>query len=237
MRSHSQRRKAFICLMVCMALFAFARTGKAAPPDEGPTVIARVRILKQESPLQILGVRFAEETWPAPYVHFRNNGASRTSRIWVEAVVNGSKGRVTRISSNSPNELWPAERSIDPGADGWAREIVLSSNSLIPAGARLHSNCVLVDILIVKVDFEDGTSWRPEKGKRLEGPKFPEQSYDGFSCGDATASQNDLGQLVGATLTSGKTNSSQVPSGEVQSYEIRCSLHSEGGRKLASCPY
>jgi hypothetical protein len=220
-------------------LFSFAGDDRAQ--DRDPTVVTKLRILQQDAPVQILGMRLPDRSERQaghfePSVHLRNTSSSKTSRIWVEAIITDPRGHVVSTNSSSPNG-WPAERVISPGAEGWARETGLRSDTFLMAAKRLRSNCISVDVLVMRVDFADGTSWNPDRPKRLAASKLPESIDETVGCSSATASEDEIGRLTSIQFTSNQELPRPQDSSEVQSYSFSCSLHSNEGQIVGSCPF
>lgn len=174
-----------------------------------------------------------------PSVHLRNTSERRTKAIWTEAIISNENGQITRTNSNVPNVRWPAERTIAPSAESWARETVLRSSSLIMGAKRLHSNCLTVDIVIMAVDFDDGTSWQLSAGNndRSAGATLPDHLDEAETCSNATASHSEVDTLAGANTVSRPSPVRRPPSGEVQSYSFTCTLKSQSGMSIATCPF
>jgi hypothetical protein len=204
----------------------------AQAPNQESTVVVKLRVLKQDGPVQILGVRFPDESEKEPSVHLRNSSGQQTKAIWTEAIISNESGQVTRTNSNVPNVKWPAERSIEPGAEGWARETVLESSNLMMGAKKLHSNCLNVDIVIMAVDFDDGTSWHPS----ATGATLPEHVDDAETCGNATATQSQVDSLVGVSTIS-RRSPVRPPSSEVQTYSFACTLKTQSDKTIATCPF
>jgi hypothetical protein len=216
-------------------LLLFSLVGDARSQDRDSTVVTKLRILQQEAPVQILGMKLPEGSGHEPSVHLRNTFSSKTSRIWVEAIITDPQGHFVSTNSNAPNELRRAERVISPGAEGWAQETVLRSVGLLMAAKKLRSNCISVDVLVMRVDFEDGTSWHLDRSKRLAASGLPEKMDEAVACSNATASEDEIGSLVGVQIRAGSRRPQD--SSEVQSFSFSCSLHSDEGRIVGSCPF
>lgn len=216
-------------------LLVFSFAGDARSQGRDPTVVTKLRILPQDAPVQILGMKLPDGSGHEPSVHLRNTSSSTTSRIWVEAIITDPQGHFVSTNSNAPNELRPAERVIAPGAEGWAQETVLRSVGLLMAAKQLRSNCVSVDVLVMRVDFEDGTSWNLDRSKRLAASRLPEKMDETVTCSNATASEDEIGSLAGVQIRA-KSHRPQ-DSSEFQSLSFSCSLHSDEGHILGSCPF
>jgi hypothetical protein len=221
-------------------LFLFV--GDARAQGQDPTVVTKLRILQQDAPVQILSMKLPDRSERQagrhePSVHLRNTSSSQTSRIWVETIITDPQGHVVSTSSDSPNELRPAERVILPGGEGWARETVLRSDNFLMAAKRLRSNCISVDVLVMRVDFADGTSWHLNRSKTLAASKPPEKIDETVACSSATASEDEIGRLTSVQFRPDQELPRPQDSSEVQSYSFLCSLHSDEGHIVGSCPF
>lgn len=202
---------------------------------QDPTISVLVRAGGQDSPVQIIGLRRPEKQNHDPLVHFRNTSTKTTTHILIEAIISGRDGKVIRTSSNSPNQLWPAERSVPAGGDGWAHETVLHPARLVTAGKDLHSNCLQVTVLVLSVDFDDGTSWNRDQGKNGISWTLPTQLED--PCKNSTATEAEVSQIIGAAVLSYADK--PADHGEVDSYSFSCALTAKqgGGGLVAKCTF
>jgi hypothetical protein len=235
MTSHILKRAHATCAGSILLLFFLA--GDARSQGRDPTVVTNLRILQQDAPVQILGMKLPDRSGHEPSLRLRNTFSSKTSRIWVEAIITDRQGHVVYTNSNSPNELRPTERVILPGTEGWAQETVLRSDTLLSAARDLRSNCISVDVLVMRVDFEDGTSWNPDRSKRLAASRFPEKVDETVTCSSATASEDEIGRLAGVRFTAGQELRRPQASSEFQSYSFSCVLHSNEGKLIGECPF
>jgi hypothetical protein len=228
-------RPAALLLPAVIVIAAGIAAGTAA---QDPTISILVRAGGQNGPVQIVGLKRPEKQGHDPLVHFRNTSSKKTARIWVEAIISGRDGKVVRISSNSSNQLRPAERSVPPGGEGWAREPVLQSSRLVTAGKDLHSNCLQVTVLVSSVDFDDGTSWNRDQGKNGISWTLPTRLGGEDSCKNSTATDAEVGQITGAGIRSLHVDK-PADHGEVDSYSFSCALTpKQGGEGLvATCSF
>ncbi len=202
---------------------------------QAPTVAAAVRVAGQDGPVQVVGLRRPEETAHYPLVHLRNASSRATKSIVIEAIIRNRDGRVHRVSSNDPNLLWPDERKIPAGAEGWVHEVVLQSSRLIFAAKSLRSNCVNVTVLVARVEFSDGSSWNRDEGQKGISWTYPAESPQEDPCKSSTAGGAELAQITGAELESpnpAKPNEDD----ELQNYSFSCSLLARNGKLVARCP-
>jgi len=114
---------------------------------------------------------------------------------------------------------------------------VLRSDTFLMAAKRLRSNCISVDVLVMRVDFADGTSRNPDRPKRLAASKLPERIDETVGCSSATASEGEIGGLTSVQFMSGQELRGPKDSLELQSYSFSCSLHSDEGQIVGSCPF
>jgi|HubBroStandDraft_6_1064221.scaffolds.fasta_scaffold834431_2 hypothetical protein len=95
---------------VCLLTFATCIIASQVLAQSVSVITLTLRAANYEdAPVQLLGLKHADESGSEPYVHFRNVSSVKTSRIWVEAVVNASDegGRIlSRTNSNIPNLRW-----------------------------------------------------------------------------------------------------------------------------------
>src|SRR5271163_624225 len=131
-------------------LLIFFNTVCARPVNQDDAITLTLRVANyKDAPVQLVGLKHADEAGSEPYVHFRNVSSVKTSRVWVEAVVSSpdSGGKIlSRMNSNVPNQRWPAERMIEPGADVWAHETALRSDSLVIHDKEVQTKCLFVTI-------------------------------------------------------------------------------------------
>jgi hypothetical protein len=139
----------------------------ARPVNQNDVIVMTLRLANYEdAPVQLVGLRHADDPTndPAsdPHVHLRNTSSLKTARIWLQAVVSatdqGGK-ELGRTNSNTPNNDYPSERMIEPGADVWAHETALRSDTIVSFDKDAHARCLLATITLLSVEFEDGTRW------------------------------------------------------------------------------
>ena len=211
--------------------------GRSVPADESAIGVL-LRVAGQDSPLQIVGLRKPEKFSHDPLVHLRNTSSKQTTRIWIEAIIAGRDGKVARINSNYPNVLWPEERVISPGGDGWAHETVLQSTHLLTAGKDFHSNCLRVTVLVLSVDFADGTSWHRDQSQKGVSWTYPSQPDPEDPCKISNANESDVAQIAGAEFRAPSDSDAGGSSQEeVQFYGFSCHLARKGERVVAMCPF
>lgn len=217
-------------VVVLLSVNSTAGTGE-------PTIAVSIRVAEQNSPVQVVGLRTPGGTSHDPLVHFRNTSEKQTSRIWVEAIIAGRDGKVARIQSNSPNQLRPEERSISAGGDGWAHETVLQSSRLVTAGKGLRSNCFRVTVLVLSVEFADGTSWHRDQGQKGVSWTYPSQPAIPDPCEISNANESDVALIAGAGFRASSDSDVGSSQEEVQSYGFSCHLIRKGERLVAMCPF
>lgn len=224
--------------LILALLIAIPLAVGLSSPTEESTIGVLIRVAGQDSPVQVVGLRKPEKSSHDPLVHLRNTSSKQTARIWIEAIIAGHDGKVARINSNYPNVFWPEERAIPPGGDGWAHETVLQSTHLLTAGKELHSNCLRVTVLVVNVEFADGTSWHRDQSQEGVSWTYPSQPAPEDPCKISNANESDVAQIAGAgfraPFDSDAGGSSQE---EVQFYGFSCHVARKGERVVAMCPF
>ena len=221
-----------VTLVACALLLLFSCVGYGAAQNANPAVVINVRLMQQDGPVRILGMRMSQrppEHFPGriPLVHLRNLSSTKTSRIWVDAIVGSPQGRAVRIESSLSEILWPTEHEIAPGGEVWSKETALESDSLLEGAKELDSACIFVGVRVGAVQFVDGTRWYVT-GKS---GRYPWDAERVGNCGGATASEGEIGSLQGSRFPG------RAPlklSGEVQSFSFTCTLDSD---YFGSCPF
>jgi hypothetical protein len=192
-------------------------------------------------PVQIVGLKHAEEAGKEPYVHLRNTSSVKTSRIWVQAEIrdlNDPTKPTSRTNSNTPNQLWSAERLIEPGSDVWARETVLRSDSIASDAKELHARCVSVTISVLSVDFVDGTSWTPGVNGADKSLKYSDdRSRNEDSCKNAAPTKTGAHELAGAMIWRIPHPEKFINWLDDNSYSISCPVMLDQGKYFAACPF
>jgi hypothetical protein len=164
----------------------------------------------------------------------------KTSHIWVEAVVtamDAGEKVIGRRNTNVPNQRWPAERMIEPGADMWARETVLRSDSLVTHDKEAQARCIFVTITLLRVEFEDGTSWMAgvkEAGKSLKFSDEPPNHE--HACKVSSPSETGGHEVFGAIVRRLPEPEKLINWEEGESYSIFCPLELRSGKFYAICP-
>ncbi len=230
MANHLWRQSLLNWLPASSLLFLLPCVGHATPQGQLGNVVIRVRVLPQEAPVRILGIKFSRSPDPSPLVQLQNTSRVKTRRLWIETIISNAQGKVTGSETNAPNYYSPAEHSIAPGAEVWSKEPVLRYGSYLESAKHLGSNCVLVGVRVLGVDFEDGTSWRASTPLPLP----PRDTDWASACRGATASGNEVRGLEGARYVS--TGLPPKIPGEVQSYTLTCSLEASGRDIVGFCP-
>jgi hypothetical protein len=220
-----------------LALIIAVPLGVSSTAGTEPTIGLSIRVAGQDNPVQVVGLRRPGRSSHDPLVHLRNTSSKQTARIWIEAIIAGRDGKVARIQSNSPNQLWPEERAIPPGGDGWAHETVLQSARLVIAGKDLHSNCFRVTVLVLSVEFGDGSSWRRDLNQKGVSWTYPAESGTEDPCRDSTASESEVAQITGGGFRASSDLDASSGEEDVQSYGFTCRLIRKGERLIAMCPF
>jgi hypothetical protein len=190
----------------------------------------------KEAPLLIVGIKRPQRSGAPPYLHVTNTSSLKTRRFWVEAFVISANGGVYRTNHNAPNELWPAERIIPSAADRWVRETVLQTSSLAIAAKELHSTCLRVIPLIIRVDFVDGTSWRSnlEDGSLTLRSRLTAREN---ACPGQERASNPPEPIPDVAIENNFRGDSLEPSEGEKSYAYLCPVVVKGKKSVALCPF
>lgn len=233
MSGHLPRQR-LLPVVACALILLLSCVGYGAAQNGNPAVVINVRLMPQDGPVRILGMRIPgmlveHLARRVPLVHLRNLSSKKTSRVWVEAVIGSPRGRAVRSESGMAEILWPKEHEIAPGAEVWSKETVLESSNLLEVAKYLDSACIFVDVRVGAVQFVDGTRWIVT-GKSA---RYPWDAERVGNCSGATASEDEIGGLQGSRFPGSAPPKLQLP-GEVQSFSFTCVLDSD---YFGSCPY
>jgi hypothetical protein len=233
---HSFRSEMRVQLLTSSLLIwcLVANGGPSRAPKKALSVTIEVE--EQDAPLKIVALRRPQRPGEPPYVHVRNTSSLKTSRFWIEALIISASGGVYRTNDNGPNEFWPAERIISPAEDRWARETVLQTSSLAIAAKELHSTCIRVVPLVMRVDFVNGTSWK----SNLEGVTFSSGSRSAAredACPDPGSVSDDRELFPTIAIgNSVRPNTLEQTEGE-KSYTYSCPVVVKDKKRVALCPF
>jgi hypothetical protein len=241
--SFSQRYKQILRYPLLVLLLVCSTAVCADPVDQDGVLTLTLRVANYEDgPVQIVGLKHAEESGKEPCVHLRNTSFVKTSRIWVQAEVrdsNDPQKRPSRTNSNVPNLRWPAERTIQPGADVWAHETVLRSDSIAIVDAKeLHTRCVFATISVMSVEFADGTSWMAGvkgAGKLLR--YSDDSSHNENPCKNSASTETGGHEIDGAIVRRMPQPEKFINWEDENSYSISCPLIVHEGKYYAGCPF
>ena len=195
-----------------------------------------------DGPVQILGLKHAEDADKEPYVLLRNNSSVKTSRIWLDARIRDSSDpqkRPTRTNSNTPNETWPAERMIDPGSDIWAHETVLRGHSLAIFARELHARCLSVRISVGRVDFVNGTYWEAGVNGAEKSWKYADDSSrNEDACKNSTSAKAEEHEFAGVRLWRNMPQREKFINWlDNNSYSISCPVMINREKYYPACPF
>lgn len=230
------RRFLVVLLLICFNVRC------ANPVSQDDAIALTLRVANYEDgPVQLVGLRHADESGGEPYVHFRNVSSVKTEHIWVQAEVRASDqtGKILiRTNSNAPNQRWPAERMIEPGADVWAHETALRSDSIVIHNKEVHARCLSVTITVMRVEFVDGSSWMAGikgAGKSLKYLDEPSNHED--ACKNSPSSETEGHEVAGAMVRRMPQPEKLVNWEDKDSYSISCPLILREGKYYAACPF
>jgi hypothetical protein len=233
---HILQRFLLVFLLICFNVPC------ANPVSQDDVITLTLRVANYEDgPVQLLGLRHADESGREPYVHFRNVSSQKTSHIWVQALVTASDqaGKILgRTNSNVPNLRWPDERRIEPGADVWAHETVIQSSSIVIFDKEVHARCLSVTITVMSVEFVDGPSWIAgikEAGKSLQ--FLDEPSNHENACKNSALSETAGHEVAGAMVRRMPQPEKLVNWEDQGSYSISCPLILRQEKYYAACPF
>ncbi len=191
-----------------------------------------------DAPLEIIGLKRADEAAKDPLVHFRNNSSLKTSRIWLEVIVTDHQNQklMLRTNSNGPNVLWPAERVLEPGSDGWAHESELSSHAiLLTLKEHPHARCVSATVSVMNVEFADGSSWWYDENK---GVTFLDGASQEDLCKNSPSAGPETHELSGPAVKHTREPEKLIHWEKQNSYSISCPVILLRGEKYyAACPF
>lgn len=227
-------RQPVLPVIACALLSLLSCVGYAGAQNGNPAVVINVKLMPQDGPVRILGMRIPgmlveSLAGRVPLVHLRNFSSKMTSRVWVDAVIGSPQGRAVRSESALTEILWPKEHEIAPGAEVWSKETVLASSNLLELAKHLDSACIFVGVRVGMVQFVDGTRWFVTG----ESARYPWNAERVGNCSGATASEDEIGGLQGSRFPGTAPPKLQLP-GEVQSFSFTCVLDSD---YFGSCPY
>ena len=210
----------------------------AGTPNQDDRLTLTLRVANRiDAPLEIIGLKRAEEAGKEPLVHFRNNSSLKTARIWLEAIVRDPREVMARTNSNSPNLRWPAERVIEPGSDSWAHESELSSHYiLIALNEHPRSRCIIATAWVMNVEFADGSSWWYQD--KAQPATFPDGISQGDLCNNSQSTGTEIHELAGPALRHTRDPEKYINWEKQNSYSISCPvirLHDE--KYYAACPF
>jgi hypothetical protein len=221
------RRQLFFATYLAGGLALLPLCGAHAGRQGHPTVVIKVRVSREDAPVRILGFRLPGGPGHVPLIHLRNVSSAGTASVSIERVIHI---RPTGIVRPEQDIFWGVKRAIPPGAEIWAGQSDLASDRLLMDARELRSSCLLVDVSVMEVNFADGTTWTVNRHPHL----YPQDAQGAGSCTDATASGNEMEQIMGFTVVA----NSAPYSSDVQSYSVTCSLESKGeGEVFATCPF
>lgn len=232
--THLQRSILSTLMILACSLAALAQ-GK-----EDARLAATVLAANPEgSPLRIVGFRLPATYNDAPKVIVQSLSSKQVRAFWVVAVVGRSDGLAAEFPKAGEGSVqayrWLEERAILPHGKGEARESVLTSSKLAYLARSVNSTCLRIVVVIVRVEFDDGTEWDlGNHGLQMWKDSLPQGAGP---CALPPGFEDTLRRLEG----SGPEESSGLPtrlsSAQLESYSVSCSLREIRGRFLAMCPF
>ena len=227
------------------ALFVLVPCLAGDSPTGDVNIVVVVTTVKQESPLQIVGLKLPDKVGGAPVVVLRNAsnkqilGFHAAAAIGNPEVDNAEQPIATPSTSSSSNLDWP-EGPIPPipaNSEREARGKILRSHLLAAWGGRLHSSCLHVAAFILSVEFADGTTWQLENLQDRQIWKSSLGSDSTKTCGHSFAVESALQEWDGASGYVQTGSPIHLDASTVQSYSVTCQLRSLEGKLVAICPW
>ncbi|HTG29700.1 MAG TPA: hypothetical protein VK818_15885 [Methylomirabilota bacterium] len=237
------RYKQILGFPLLMLLLVCSTAICAGPMEQDGVITMTVRVANyDEGPVQILGLKHAEEAGKEPYVHLRNTSSVKTSRIWVRAQVvdsNDPQKVLSRTNSYIPNETWPAERMIDPGADVWAHETVLRGDRLVSFAKDFHTRCLSLRISVMRVDFVNGTYWEGwANGAEKSWTYADDPSRNEDTCKNSTSTKTEEHEFAGVKLWRDMPQREKFINWlDNNSYSISRPVMLDDGKYFPACPF
>jgi hypothetical protein len=237
------RYKHFSGFPLLFLLLVCSTTICAGPMEQDGVVTMTLRVANyDDGPVQILGLKHAEDAGKEPYVLLRNTSSVKTSRIWVQAQVvdsNDPQKVLSRTNSNIPNLTWPAERMIDSGADAWAHETVLQGHSLVSFAKSLHTRCLSLRISVMHVDFVNGTYWKGWANGAEKSWKYADDpSRNEDTCKNSSSAKTQEHESAGVKLWRDMPQREKFINWlDNNSYSISCPVMIDGGKYYPACPF
>jgi len=230
------------------ALFVLAPSLAGGSPTGDVNIVVVVTTVKQESPLQIVGLKLPDKVGGAPVVVLRNASNKQILGFHAAAVIGNPEADARHdteqplaipTSSSSSNLDWP-EGPMPPIPANSEREAhgkSLRSHLLAAWGGRLHSSCLHVAAIILRVEFADGTTWQLENLEDRQIWKSSLGSDSTKTCDHSSAVESALKEWDGASGYVQTGSPIHLDASTVQSYSVTCQLRSLEGKLVAICPW
>jgi len=226
------------------ALFVVLPSLAGGSPTGDVNIVVVVTTVRQESPLQIVGLKLPDKVGGAPVLVLRNASSKQILGFHAAAAIGNPKADARHdaeqpITPNTNSSIldWP-EGPIPANSEREAPGKVLRSHLLAAWGGRLHSRCLHVAAIILSVEFTDGTTWRLEN---LQDRQIWKSSLDSDStktCGDhSSAVESALKEWDGASGYEETGSPIHLDASTVQSYSVTCQLRRLEGKLVAICPW
>lgn len=234
------RSKHFSGFSLLVLLLVCATAICAGPMEQDGVVTLTLRVANYyDGPVQILGLKHAEEAGKEPSVHLRNTSSVKTTRIWLQAQVgdlSDPQKRPSRTTSNPPTQH--SSGVIDPGADVWTHESVLRGDVLADLAREFHARCLSVRISVGRVDFVNGTYWEAGANGAEKSWKYaddPSRNQD--ICQNSTSAKTEEHELAGVKLWRDMPQREKFINWlDENSYSISCPVMIDGGKYFPACP-
>ena len=219
------------------ALFVLLPSLAGGSPTGDVNIVVFVTTVKQESPLQIVGLKLPDKVGGAPVVVLRNASSKQIVGFHVAAAIgNPEADNAEQPIAISTNSDWP-EGPIPANSEREAHRMILRSHWLAAWGGRLYSSCLHVAAIIRSVEFADGTTWQLENLEDRQIWKSSLGSDSTKTCDHSSAVESALKEWDGASGYVQTGSPIHLDASTVQSYSVTCPLRSLEGKLVAICPW
>jgi len=222
-------------------MMTFVTAGSSADDVE---VTVFVTTATEGGPLKIVGFKLPSETGGATKPVLQNKSGKEVRNFYIVAAAGnpdshgagGSAERMLTKSTMSFHLYSPTQRAIPPGGDYEAADVDLRPPTLARLAKDLRSNCIHIAVILTRVDFADGTTWKlpSEQQQQIWGNSITAESAK--ACANSKSTEEAVSALQGSGWES-PASPSNLADGIVEHYKFACRIHMVDGRQLAMCPW
>lgn len=205
------------------------------------TITVDVTTVKEDGPVQVVGLKLPDKPLGAPRVVIRNTTAKEVRQTQLQyfegnpEVVDDTNAK--SVLAPGPDSLWASqEHVIAPNGDAEFRTdnfkpVILAGIS----SQHLDSNCLHVVVFIGKVEFSDGTVWEvdPKQAQTFWEDSIRPESLG--SCDNSPKAQEMLKQVNWFAVSGAPPPRSS--SETVQFFSATCTVSKREGRLIAVCDW